>query len=237
MSRQFLLFLSLINAFVQHMASMQLPITSRRRVVISSFFFLSSYAAIPKPSSAACLQGDTSIDCIGFYKVPLDDAILPFIQTPEKLAEFAPGIRWVPPIDYPPTYEAARTELISLKARVAALDDMVLKGNLTEAGVHLLGILPRVTVSGRVLVAGLEGSLGKKRPEGTDIDLRKLRIENGVLELSSKLNTVDVLIGQALRGDLGSLTAGQIQILAELQEANSLYDEVLRAIPLDPKVR
>ena len=198
---------------------------------------VSGFLILPTQTHAACLQGDTSPDCIGFYKVPLDDAILPYIDSPEKLAQFAPGVRWVPPIQYPKAYNAALAELQPLKQRTAALNDWILKGNLTAVGVELLSIIPRLTVSGRVVISNLEGSSQDKRNGASDVGLRALRIEASYLELVAKLNSIDILIGQALRGDLGSLTAGQIQILSELREANSLFDDMMLAIPKDYKVR
>jgi len=190
---------------------------------------------LPTPSQAACLQGDTSPDCIGFYKVPLDDDILPYIGSPEKLAQYAPGIRWVPPVEYPKTYKAALAELEPLKIRTSALSDLILKGNLTDAGVELLGIMPRITVSGRLVVASLSGDTSEKRTTASDFGLRALRIEAAYLELLYTLNSVDILIGQGLSGDLGSVTAAQIQILGELREANTLFDEMILAIPSDFK--
>lgn len=213
----------------------------RRKVLSLGSFFLSSCFLKPNPSQAACLQGDTSPDCIGVYKVPLDDAILPYIQTPEKLAEYAPGVRWVPPMQYPKTYQAAVAELEPLKDRIVALNDLVLKGNLTQVGVELLAILPRVVASGRIVVTSLATAAAKPladRQHGgsmSDLGLRCLRVEDALTEVSAKLYSVDVMIGQTLRGDMGSLTAGQIQILNELREADILFDELLQAIPSDFK--
>ncbi|KAI2493491.1 hypothetical protein MHU86_21041 [Fragilaria crotonensis] len=213
----------------------------RRKVLSLGSFFLSSCFLKPNPSQAACLQGDTSPDCIGVYKVPLDDAILPYIQTPEKLAEYAPGVRWVPPMQYPKTYQTAVAELVPLKDRIVALNDLVLKGNLTQVGVELLDILPRVVASGRVVVTSLATAaakpLAERQREGSmsDLGLRCLRVEDALTEVSAKLYSVDVMIGQTLRGDMGSLTAGQIQILNELREADILFDELLQAIPSDFK--
>jgi hypothetical protein len=61
----------------------------------------------PKVTHAACLTGDTDPSCIGFYKVPLDDAILKYVDTPENLARFAPGIKWVKLPASPKTYKEA----------------------------------------------------------------------------------------------------------------------------------
>ena len=54
-----------------------------------------------KPSNAACLAGDTSADCIGVYKLPLDDSVSSYIDTPEHLAKNAPDLRWVPMVEKP----------------------------------------------------------------------------------------------------------------------------------------
>ena len=229
---------------VSSVVSLRSPTAAHRRKVLSlGSFFLSSCFLKPNPNQAACLQGDTSPDCIGVYKVPLDDAILPYIQTPEKLAEYAPGVRWVPPTEYPKTYQAALAELVPLKDRVVALDDLVLKGNLTQVGVELLAILPRVVASGRIVVSSLTTAatrpLAERQHDGSmsDLGLRSLRVEDSLTEVSAKLYSVDVMIGQTLRGDMGSLTAGQIQILNELRGANILFDELLQAIPSDFKAR
>ena len=64
---------------------------------ISSATILSS----SKSSNAACLPGDVSPDCIGVYKLPLDDAVSSYIDTPEHLAKNAPDLRWVPMPEYP----------------------------------------------------------------------------------------------------------------------------------------
>jgi hypothetical protein len=242
------LFLSLIVSALSSALSLRAPCVQQRRRQILSFgsIFLSTCLLQPvTPSHAACLQGDTSPDCIGVYKVPLDDAILPYIQSPEKLATYAPGVRWVPPIEYPKTYQAALAELVPLKDRVAALNDLVLKGNLTNVGVELLAILPRVAASGRILVTCLANAAATtpavERREGammsSDLGLRTLRVEDSLAELSAKLSSVDVMIGQTLRGDMGSLTAGQIQILSELRDANSFFEELVLAIPSDFKAR
>ena len=244
-----ILLLSLIVSAVNPALSLHSPYAPhRRRQVLSLGSILLSTCLLhqPSPSHAACLQGDTSPDCIGVYKVPLDDAILPYVQTPETLATFAPGVRWVPPTEYPKTFGAALAELVPLKDRVVALNDLVLKGNLTLVGMELLAILPRVVASGRVVVTCLANAAAAaatpavERREGgsmssSDVGLRSLRVEDALVELSAKLSSADVMIGQTLRGDMGSLTAGQIQILSELKEATSLFEELLLAIPSDFK--
>jgi hypothetical protein len=108
---------------------------------------------------------------------------------------------------------------------------MVVKGNLEQAGVELLDILPRLTVAGRVVISNL--SSGKSK--SSDAGLRALRVEAAHTEALVKLNSCDVLLGQALRGELGSLTAAQVQVLGELRQADGLLEELTQALPDDFK--
>lgn len=65
-----------------------------------------------KPTNAACLPGDVSPDCIGVYKLPLDDAVTSYIDTPEHLAKHAPDMRWVPLTEYPKSVSHRSTTYI-----------------------------------------------------------------------------------------------------------------------------
>eukprot|EP00545_Synedropsis_sp_CCMP1620_P008306 CAMPEP_0119003472 /NCGR_PEP_ID=MMETSP1176-20130426/582_1 /TAXON_ID=265551 /ORGANISM="Synedropsis recta cf, Strain CCMP1620" /LENGTH=204 /DNA_ID=CAMNT_0006955081 /DNA_START=14 /DNA_END=624 /DNA_ORIENTATION=+ len=196
------LFLVLLAAAVPttSLSSPRVSNLDRRRVLNQISGLLPVLLAPVASSQAACLQGDTSPDCIGYYKVPLDDAILPYIGSPEKLEQFAPGVRWVPPIEYPKNYKDATAELEPLRKKCAALNDIILAGNLTQAGIEVLGILPRITVAGRVIVKSLSES---KSTSSADVGLRALRVESAYTDLTSKLNSMDIMIGQGIRGDLG----------------------------------
>jgi hypothetical protein len=224
--------LLLLATPITSLSSPKPPSVDRRKVLNSLSGLLPVLLAPVAISQAACLQGDTSPDCIGYYKVPLDDAILPYIGSAEKLQQFAPGVRWVPPIEYPRNYKDAKAELEPLRQRCIALNDVILRGNLTEAGIEVLGIVPRLTVAGRVIVRSLSESASSAKTSA-DAGLRAIRIEEAYTELVSKLNSMDILLGQALRGDLGSLTAAQIQLVGELREANVLFDEIIAAMPTD----
>lgn len=185
----------------------------------------------PKEAKGACLSGDTSPDCIGIYKVPLDDEILPYISTAESLNRYAPGLRWVPPVEYPKTYREAKEELPGLREKCAGLDGLVLRGDLTAAGITVLDIIPRLTVGGSVMIQELQNA---KRTSGSpDYSLRALRMEGALSELLVKLNQIDIQLGQALRGELGSLTVAQIEILPDVKEASTLFDDYFSAVPTD----
>jgi len=63
-------------------------------------------------ADAACLPGDIREDCIGVYKLPMDDSSSRYVETPEKLKMYAPDLKWIPPIDYPSNYQNAINQLI-----------------------------------------------------------------------------------------------------------------------------
>lgn len=206
--------------------------TSRRKALTNiskSILGLSviTFATIntPKQSHAACLPGDTSIDCIGVYKVPIDNNIKNMVGTPEQLAKYAPDLRYVPPIESPKNYKEAKEEILSLKDDVYGLTSLVSKGDLTSAGVEILRIVPRITVAGRAVILSL-GSDEK-------FSMKAYRSDVAHTELLASLGSVDVMIGQSMAGQLGSITAAQIQILEELRNANESYDELVKAIPSD----
>lgn len=175
-------------------------------------------------AQAACLPGDTSIDCIGCYKVPIDDAIRNMIDTPEHLAQYAPGIRWTPPIEYPKSYKLAKDEIIQLQTNLQQdLIPLVSKGDLTSAGILILKIVPRITVTGRFIISSLTNI--------QEYSMKAFRVEVAHNELLANLGSADILIGQSFAGQLGSITSAQIQILEELNSANQHYEELIKAIP------
>lgn len=204
------------------------PATFTRRTALSTALCGVGVTLLPQKARSACLMGDTSPDCIGVYKMPMDDTAVNYVDTPEKLARYAPDVRWVPPVAYPKTFAQAKSELESLQTQCAALDDAVLKGNLTEVGVTLLGIVPRLTVDGRVVIQTMNDA---KRTNGVDLSMKAYRAESAHNELLNKLGQCDVLIGQAIRGQLGAPAPAQIQIMTDIKEANLLFDELMKCIP------
>lgn len=205
---------------------------TRRTTLETAATILVTALTIPSPSNAACLMGDTSTDCIGVYKMPMDDNALKYVETPETLKQFAPDVRWVPPVQYPKSYKEAKSELESLQRRCVALSDEILKGDLTSVGVEILGIIPRLIVDGRVVISSLENA---KTTNGIDLSMKAYRAESSHTELVNKLGQCDILIGQSLRGELGAPAPAQLLILGELKEANELFDEFMRSIPDDFK--
>lgn len=191
--------------------------------ILSSFVVEQLLMTPPLPSNAACLPSDTSISCIGVYKVPIDDAISGYVNTPENFMKIAPGVKWVPPTEYPKSVKEALQEMRQLRQDLDSVIIFIKEGNLTSAGVEILRMVPRITVDGRVIINTL------KRDESTS--MKAYRVENAHNELLASLGGVDVLLGQALNGQMGSITMAQIQCLEELNGAIQSFDDLIKAIP------
>mmetsp|Transcript_16428 Transcript_16428/g.38031 ORF Transcript_16428/g.38031 Transcript_16428/m.38031 type:complete len:312 (-) Transcript_16428:556-1491(-) len=232
--------------------------SSRRR------FFSRSAAAVaaalvsaPSDASAACLQGDTRPVCIGIYKVPLDENILPYISTPEQLHKFAPDLNYVPPIEYPTSFESAMSVLKTQRLAADEIRKHVMAGKLEEAGVGVLGLIPQVTSSCKRVFADLETTIrtrglvsgGKSGvvtasassnddlSGGVDVvdDDEVTVVEALAIEMAEdQMNYVtgywgdcDITIGQGIRGELGQLTVAQLAILSSLRDATCALDDFL----------
>lgn len=183
---------------------------------MSSFFTTSTFLCHQaEKANAACLSGDTSPDCIGVYKVPIDDAILPYTSTPEQLDKFAPGIKWVEPIKEPPTFKDAVKETLSMENLIKVdVKDYLMQGQMEKSGQILLDVIPRLIVCNR------------KMERENSTSTASLIIEANMTPLIINLQQIDIMIGQALRGQMGSITFAQIQILESLKEAIQIYDDL-----------
>lgn len=197
---------------------------SRRDFLLSSSTFISGITLLhPQKVNAACLTGDTSEQCIGVYKVPIDEEILPYIETKEKLEKYAPGINWIPPTTYPKSYKDAIQEFNTMETNIKDVADNIQKGSLTLAGVQLLQMIPRFTVCGRVILQTLEGR------EDINQDMYSM-IEDRYLILYASIQNCDVMIGQGLRGQMGVSAVAQIHILSELKQIEFDYNYFLKQV-------
>jgi hypothetical protein len=174
-------------------------------------------------ANAACLPGDLSKDCIGVYKVPIDDSVLPYVSTPEALSKFAPDLKYVPPVSIP---KAPKEAWEVIQAQRLAADDIqtvVMSGRLEEAGIKVLNLVPKITTSGRVIVR----SMGDDLPPSIVNDLRMERLKDQFDLALGLWGECDVMIGQGLRGEMGVSAAAQLQILNNLKEATAALDDFL----------
>ena len=120
----------------------------------------------------------------------------------------------------------ARQELSELQTQVSNLKDVILHGELTSAGTALLAIVPRITVAGRVAVDSMKNTSQKE-----DLSMKAYRAEVAHYELLIALGSCDIIIGQGIRGDTGSITMTQIQVMQDLKDANERFTELMNAVP------
>jgi len=193
-----------------------------RRAFISTLISGSVVLTASNTVKAACLTGDASEQCIGVYKVPIDDGILAYIDTPEKLQTYAPDLNWIPPVSYPKTYDEAIQEFNGMGNYIKGARDFVSKGSLTAAGVQLLQMIPRFTVCGRVILQTLQ--------QREDIQGLYPLIEDGYTNLYVQMQNCDVMIGQGLRGEMGVSAVAQIHILTELKQIEFDYNFFLKQV-------
>lgn len=199
---------------------------------------------------AACLQGDIRTECVGVYKMPLDDAALPYVETPEQLKKFAPDLQWVQPIKYPKSYADAVTQLKQQRVSFNTARESIAKGDMNQGGLVLLDVVPKVNAAGKVIVQSFTNAGEMERnktmkkvkdigieevdsssSKSTNLDMKAYRIDYALNELLGFLGEADVLIGQGMRGQLGVSAPAQIQILSTIGEAEKEFDELLRAVP------
>ena len=204
-----------------------------------------------KPAGAACLGGDIRAECIGIYKIPIDGMESKYVETPEMLKLYAPDIKWVPPTVYPPNYADALNQLKQQRPQLDIAQSFVAKGDLENAGLVILDIIPKVKAACIVMITAFgkasnnERNAAMKRknkvigndgnPSSTplviDLEMKAYRIDDALNELMGCLGEIDILIGQGMRGDLGALTPAQIEILSNFPDCRREFDALLRAVP------
>jgi hypothetical protein len=210
--------------------------SGRRKLILTSLLMPILQINV-KSADAACLPGDIREECIGVYKMPIDDKALPYVSTPEKLKLYAPDLQWVPPIESPPNYQTAIDQIREQRQRFDAVQEKVAKGDLAGSGLILLDIVPKVTAACRYILKTLNNSANNERNKASDseeakvFEMKAYRIEYALNELLGYLGETDVLIGQALRGELGVSAPAQIQILSQLGDTKKEFDELLRTVP------
>lgn len=208
----------------------EVPSISRRRwthdCLLGSGFIALLGGVFADSASAACLPGDLSKECIGVYKVPIDDNILPYIGTPEKLKQYAPDLKYIPPIKAPSSAKMALELLETQQLAAEDIKQVVMSGKLEEAGIKVLNLLPVIQSSGKYLVDSIESGLLKPNSSTID-DLKISKLRDNLDMAIGMWGECDIVIGQGLRGQLGVTTVAQLQILGSLKDAMIAYDDFL----------
>lgn len=89
----------------------------------------------------------------------------------------------------------------------------------------------RVGMSNGMSDADSMDSNPSTNPQSTRLEMTNLKIENAFDDLVGVLGECDILLGQALRGDLGAIAPAQIAILQQLILCANDFDALIRAVP------
>ena len=183
---------------------------------------------------AACLYGDVSPNCIGVYKVPVenDSTIRKMVGTPN-----APSLNSysIPPLPIPRSVQEAQKTLETQRRIADDISAMVLAGRLEQAGIQVLSLLPPLIVSGRVILDHVVSTITANSNNDPTNDssnavvtqLRRERFEELWQTNEVAWNTVDITIGQGLSGTMGVSAVAQLAILEALREATFALDDFL----------
>lgn len=181
---------------------------------------------VSKDAQAACFPGDLSPECIGVYKIPLQDALSsPTLNSPEALKRNAPDVNYVQPAEQLRSILQAKNELLTQRAAADDIRDVVLAGRLEEAGIRVLNLIPKVTGAGMLLQQQVQSNLSTSDSGVNQMQLFKF--QQTYQDFIAMWSQVDVEIGQALRGQLGVSAVAQLEILKSLKEATATFDEFL----------
>ena len=188
----------------------------------------------PKTANAACLQGDLRPVCIGIYKIP-DEEIYPFFRTPEEFKTYWPDLAYVPRIEKPKSFESAMVLLQTQRTLASEIQQQVLlEGDLEEAGIGVLGLLPKIGNGCNAVLQDLaetnirvSGGMVKGGDSETLSPVFR-DLERQIMDVNYYWGDADLVIGQGLRGELGaSSTIVRIRVLQSLRDATRALDEFL----------
>lgn len=224
-----------------------------RRMIFQTISFQAiSSILLSTNANAACLSGDIRAKCIGVYKLPIDAAESKYVETPEMLKMYAPDLEWVEPVPYPGSYADALAQLKNQRQQLDTSQALIAKGSIEEAGLVLLDVTPKVKAAGIVIIKSFGNASNKERnaamkrkdtvimnndgnpsstTKATTLEIRAYRIDDALNELMGTLGETDVLMGQALRGELGVSAPAQIQILSTLKDCMREFDNLLLTVP------
>lgn len=182
-----------------------------------------------KQAGAACLPGDVSKDCIGVYKLPyLDATESSWLYDKDTLNEFAPDIRYIEVQKQPDTVALAKKQLRSERVKIKFIRDVVLDGELEQAGLLLLNLIPRVTSAG----LKIQDYIVRKTPdtpEGNTKAERELRkFQQSFEVLVAEWSSIDIELGFAIRGQRGVTAVAQIEVLRYLKDATVALDDFIQ---------
>jgi len=106
--------------------------------------------------------------------------------------------------------------------------DEVLAGRLERAGVALLRLAPEAVSAARTIVAIAARQQQQSSPSSSSSSVQLLassKLASLLEAVEQRLGSVDVAIGQGMRGQMGVSAAAQLQVLQELDEVQAALDD------------
>eukprot|EP00587_Corethron_hystrix_P000715 CAMPEP_0113297490 /NCGR_PEP_ID=MMETSP0010_2-20120614/328_1 /TAXON_ID=216773 ORGANISM="Corethron hystrix, Strain 308" /NCGR_SAMPLE_ID=MMETSP0010_2 /ASSEMBLY_ACC=CAM_ASM_000155 /LENGTH=240 /DNA_ID=CAMNT_0000150383 /DNA_START=177 /DNA_END=899 /DNA_ORIENTATION=+ /assembly_acc=CAM_ASM_000155 len=186
-----------------------------------------------KIAQAACLPGDLSKECIGVYKVPLSDAVeSEWLTNKETLYTYAPDIRYIDvqkQVKQPETIAEAKKQLKSERVKIKFIREYVLDGELEEAGLLILSLIPTVTSAALKIQNYVEDKTSEEYQ--AQKELRKFQTSYEIL--LAEWSGIDIELGMAIRGQRGVTAVAQIEVLEYLKEATVALDDFIKLAELN----
>jgi len=196
-------------------------------------------------ANAACLPGDLSKDCIGVYKLPyLDATQSSWLYDKDTLREFAPDIRYIEVEKQPKTLKEAVGQLVTERKKVKLIKDVVLEGDLEQAGTIILNLIPKVTSAGLKIqqdlydrdddepnvASGPAAAAASNAATNAMNEIKRRKFDNSLQIVIAEWSSIDIAIGQAIRGQRGVTAVAQIEILSYLKDATVALDDFIALI-------
>jgi hypothetical protein len=191
---------------------------------------------ITKPAGAACLPGDISKDCIGVYKLPYVDATeSAWLYDKDTLGLFAPDVRYIEVEKQPGTIALAKKQLRTERVKIKIIREVVLDGELEQAGLLILNLIPRVTSAGLKIQDYVEGKTVETASQNSYAEKELRRLQQSLEVLVAEWSSIDIELGFALRGQRGVTAVAQIEILRYLKDATVALDDFIKLADLNTK--
>jgi hypothetical protein len=121
----------------------------------------------------------------------------------------------VEPLPPPPSDAAACLTYKEAGSSISQIRDAVLSGDFTIAGKAVLVISPRLELARLRLVESSRTS--------DDFDVASA-------DLVVRLNQLNVMLGQAIKGELGRTVITQITLMKEVEEVEALHARCLKCL-------